>query len=366
MDTSATEIRFDKAGVCSFCHDFDQRIRPVLERSRTMQGRQQLEGIIEWIRSTGKRREYDSILALSGGVDSSFLAHVVAQYELRPLAVCVDTGWSTPVSTRNIESLAEKLGLPLHVIPVPFDAMRRLQVAFYVASVKNCEIPQDHAYLAMLYREASRRGIRAILSGGNHSTESILPQSWGFNSADVRHIRSIHADCGTGSLRGFPTLGFFRRYLYYPAIRGIREVRLLNFMPYERAYAKRVLVEKYGWSDYGAKHFESVLTRFYQGYYLPTKFGIDKRKAHFSSLILSGQMTREEALEELRKPPYPPGILENDMREIAEKLELMPEEWKRILAAPARLHEEFRSLRALFAAKDLAVQSLGIRARMKR
>lgn len=366
MDTTASEITFDQHGVCSFCRHFDSWVKPALERAKGESGRRRLAEIVKWIRATGKGQAHDSILALSGGVDSSYLAHLVVEHGLRPLVVHVDMGWNTSESSRNVKRLVEKLGFPMKTIVVDFDVMRRIQIAFYKAAVRNCEIPQDHAFLAVLYREASQRGIRAILTGGNLATESILPRSWGFNTADVRHLRAIHRRFGEGTLKGFPTLGVFHRYIYYPFVRKIQEVRLLNFVPYDREQAKDLLTATYQWMDYGPKHFESVLTRFYQGYYLPEKFGIDKRKAHFSSLILSGQMTREEALAKLEEPPYLASQLEEDIKAIADALGLSIEDWRKILAHPVRAHESFPSQSWLFTCKNAVVHALRTRQQLRR
>jgi N-acetyl sugar amidotransferase len=304
MDTTAEEIEFDENGMCSFCYYFDKYVQPILERTKLKEGERTLHRIVETVKKIRKNRSFDSILGLSGGLDSSYLAYLAVELGLHPLAVHVDMGWNSQISEENIVRVVSKLNLELETVTVDFGEMRDLQIAFYKASVKNCEIPQDHAFLAALYRAAARHGIRYILRGGNLATESILPKSWGYNTGDMRHLLAIHRRFGTRKLYQYPTLGFWQRYLYYPFIRGIKDVRLLNYVPYNRDKAKRYLGQEFGWQDYGAKHFESVLTRFFQGYYLPTKFNIDKRKAHLSSLILSGQITREEALEELEKPAY--------------------------------------------------------------
>lgn len=367
MDTTAEEITFDAKGVCNFCHYFDQNIKPILDRARSGEGKKLLDQIVVVIKRAGQGKPYDSVLGISGGTDSSYLAHLAAELGLRPLVVHVDTGWNSPESELNVKRLVAKLGLDLEIITVDWEEMRDPQLAFYKASVKNCEIPQDHAFLAALYKKAAEIGVHYILSGGNFATESILPRSWGYNAGDLRHLLAIHKRFGTRPLRKFPTLSFVERYVYYPIVRKIKEVRLLNYVPYNRAEAKRILADRYGWQDYGLKHYESVLTRFFQGYYLPTKFGIDKRKAHLSSLILSGQITREEALEELKKPPYPSKeMLERDKAYIAEKLGLSLEEWEEILALPPRDHREFPTSEFLFRAKDSLANALRIRHRRYR
>ena len=356
MDTTATEISFDSDGVCSFCHYFDNHFKPILERAYSGQGRRALEQIIADIKRHRKGKPYDSVLGLSGGADSSYLAYLAVELGLRPLIIHVDTGWNSPESICNVKELVKSLGLDLEIIVVDWEEMRDLQIAFYRASVKNCEIPQDHAFLAALYHKTAELGLHYILIGGNLASESILPRSWGFNAADLRHLLAINRRFGKRPLQKFPTLSLARRYLYYPFIRKINTIRPLNYLSYNRDEAKRILSEKFGWQDYGLKHYESVLTRFYQGYYLPTKFGIDKRKAHLSSLILSGQITREQALKELEKPPYPSEEqLQKDKAFIAEKLGLTLSEWEEILGLPARDHLEFPSSEFLFRTKDRLV-----------
>lgn len=364
MDTTAEEITFDARGVCSFCQRFDVDIKPRLESVTVDEGKRRLDITLAGIRKLGDGKPYDSILGLSGGTDSSYLAHLAVQNGLRPLAIHVDMGWNTTESGQNVRRMVDRLGLDLQTITIDFDVMRRLQIAFYRASVRNCEIPQDHAFLEVLYSQAAAHGVKVILTGGNVATESILPRSWGYNAGDARHLRAIHRKCGEGSLRDYPTLGFFRRYVYYPLLRGIKEVRLLNFVPYNRRKAREILMETYGWVDYGSKHFESVLTRFFQGHYLVAKFGIDKRKAHLSSLILSGQTTRDEALEELKKPPYPSEeLLRADKSHIARQLGLSLASWEEILALVPREHNEFPSSKFLFSLKDALVTTTGIRRR---
>jgi N-acetyl sugar amidotransferase len=367
MDTSAEEITFDAHGVCSFCKYFDREVKPILDRARSGDGKKVLEQIVSAIRKSGQGKPYDSVLGISGGTDSSYLAYLAKELGLRPLVVHVDTGWNTPESERNVKSLVGQLGFDMEIVYVDWEEMRDLQIAFYKASVKNCEIPQDHAFLAALYKKAEEIGAHYILTGGNLATESILPRSWGFNAADLRHILAIQRRFGTRPLRKFPVMSFWHRYVYYPFIRKIREVRILNYVPYSRAEAKRILMEHFGWHDYGLKHYESVLTRFFQGHYLPTKFGIDKRRAHLSSLILSGEITREQALEELNKPPYPSEeLLQSDKAYIAERLGISLNEWEEILALPPRSHEDFPNSEWLFAAKNKMVEWSGIRHRRYR
>lgn len=364
MDTTAEEITFDDKGVCSFCYYFDKNVKTILDRTQTIEGRRLLEKKISTIKFSGHGKLYDSILGMSGGLDSSYLAYLAAELGLVPLVVHVDTGWNSSESESNVKNLVEQLGFDLEIIKVDWEEMRRLQIGFYRASVRNCEIPQDHAFLAALYRKAAEKGVHYLLLGTNYASESILPKSWGYNTGDSRHILAIHRRFSTGPLRKFPLLSFWERYLLYPFIRRIRVIRLLNHVQYNRGEAKRILAGKYGWQDYGTKHCESVLTRFFQGYYLPTKFCIDKRKAHLSSLILSGQIARDEALMKLRKPPYlAEELIQADKAYIAKRLGLSLSEWQDILALPPRGHNEFPSSKFLFVVKDALLNIAKIRGR---
>jgi len=279
MDSTVEEINFDKNGVCTFCSYFDENVQPVLERIPLEEGEKLFHQVIKNIKRKRENKRYDSILGVSGGVDSSYLAYVAANSGLHPLAVHVDMGWNSEISEHNVKNIVSKLKLDLRTIKVNFEEMRDLQMAFYKA-IKNCEIPQDHAFLAALYRVADEHGIQYILSGGNLATESILPKSWGYNAGDLFHLLSIHKKFGLRKLNQYPMLSFWKRYFYYPLFKGIKEIRLLNYIPYNKSKAKDFLIKGFELQDYGSKHCESVLTRFFQGYYLPVKFGIDKRKAH--------------------------------------------------------------------------------------
>lgn len=362
MDTTATEISFDDEGVCSFCRRFDDSVLPVLEYMQTDQCKMELRSIVDAIRSSGSAKRYDCVLGLSGGVDSAYLACVAVDLGLRPLAVHVDTGWNSATTVDNIERLSKRLGLALHVVTIDWEEMRDMQLAFYKAAVRNCEIPYDHAFFASLYRVAASWRIPYILSGGNLATESILPASWGHNALDLRYIKSVYARYGTqGTLRRYPTLSFWQQYFYYPMIKGIRQVRLLNYLNYNKARAIEEIKQRCGWEDYGGKHHEAVSTRFFQCYYLPTKFSIDKRKAHLSSLILSGQMSRDEAIKELMKPPCSEAQINDDKRYMAKELGVSMDEWDDILRRPARDDLEFASSNMLHSAKARVVRLLGLR-----
>jgi len=352
MDTSDPDITFNEAGICSHCQAFEVQGRPILERAASPEGARRLEALIAEIKSAGRGRDYDCIMGVSGGVDSTYVAYKVKELGLRPLAVHFDSGWNSELAVNNIENIVKTLGIDLYTFVADWEEMRDLQLAFFRASVANSDIPQDHAFLAVLFRTAAEKDIRYVISGGNAATEFILPKAWGYNASDLRHVKAVHRRFGTRRLRRYPTLGFFQRYLWYPLVRGIRTVRLLDLLPYNKADAKRLIGDKLGWRDYGGKHYESLFTRFFQAYYLPIKFGYDKRRAHLSSLIVSSQMTREEALAELSKPPESETKLLQEKEFVAKKLGISEVEFDSILALPHRSYPDYPSNAWLFQLKD--------------
>lgn len=341
MDTSDPAIVFDSEGVCSHCTRFETLCRP--NWFPNDEGRRRLEAAVATIKAEGRGRDYDCIIGLSGGVDSSWLAVQVKELGLRPLVVHVDAGWNSELAVQNIQHLVEKLGFDLHTIVIDWEEMRDLQVAFLRSGVANQDVPQDHAYFAGLYAFAKKEKIRWVLSGGNYATEGILPQSWGYNAMDVRHLRSIHRRFGQRPLRTFPTVSFFDLYIGHPILRGMKVLRPLDLMPYDKTSAMAALTARYGWRYYGGKHYESVWTKFFQGHWLPIRFGYDKRKAHLASLVVTGQMTRDAALTELALPAYPTEDLRRDLAYVAKKLGLAVAELEALRDAPLRTHHDYPS-----------------------
>jgi hypothetical protein len=256
------------------------------------------------------------------------------------LAVHFDNGWDSELAVANVERIVKKLGLGYQTYVVDWDEFRRIQLSFLRASIPNVEIPTDHALMATLYRTAAEVGTRYLLTGSNFATEGILPSSWAYNAKDLRHLKAIHRQFGDGRFDTFPALGFVRE-LSYAYLRRIRRVRLLHHMPYVKADAMKVLEGELGWVYYGGKHYESVFTRFFQAYILPTKFGIDKRRAHLSTLICSGQLDREQALAELEAPLYGAEQLREDREYVLKKLGLSEDEFEQIMAEPPRRSEDY-------------------------
>lgn len=348
MDTTDPQITFNSEGLCSHCQRYDGMVRDIVKKADSGERRSALESIVNQIKASGRNNEYDCIMGLSGGVDSSYVAYTAKQLGLRPLAVHFDSGWNSELAVNNIENIVTKLSIDLHTHVVDWEEMRDLQLAFFKASVANCDIPTDHAFPAILYREAAKHGIKYILSGSNYATEFILPSAWGYQSGDLKHLKDIHRRYGKVKLRNYPTIGFLQQYLWYPYVRGIKTVKPLNFLPYNKAEAKKLIINELGWRDYGGKHYESVFTRFFQGYYLPVKFGYDKRLAHLSSLINAGQMTREEAVEELALPTYDRQLQENDKEFVAKKLGVGTHELEEIFQLPNKEYSDYASNAKLF------------------
>lgn len=341
MDESDPQIAIDAAGVCSHCRRFD-----AVERHRWMpdaRGTARLSAFVDAARRQGRGRAYDAVIGISGGIDSAFLAMRLARTGLRLLAVHVDCGWNTAIAVGNIERLVRSAGIDLATHVVYWPEMRDLQRAFLRSGVPNQDIPQDHAIFAALRREARIHGVRWLVSAHNIASESVLPAAWGYNAMDLRHLRAIHRRFGALQLRRFPTIGLLRLKLGDPCVLGLRSVRPLDWMPYSRDAAHAELSAACGWRDYGGKHHESRFTRFFQSWWLPARYGWDKRRAHLSSLVLSGQMLREDALKRLEQPPCDPGIVHDDRAFIARKLRFSPEEFAALCASEPRSHAEYPS-----------------------
>ena len=339
MDTTDPDIFFDENGVCNHCINFQE-----VTKQNWFPDEKGTEIWQDWvtkIKADGKGKDYDCIIGISGGIDSAYLAYKLQEYNLRILAVHIDAGWNSDISVRNIELLIKNLNLDLFTHVVNWEEMKDLQRSYLKASVINQDIPQDHAFFARLCQEAKIHKIKYFLSGGNISTECVLPSSWGFDNLDLKNLKAIHKYYGQNKLKDYPTIGFWDVYVINPFLRNQKILRPLNFMKYKKEEAKKELTEKIGWNDYGDKHHESRFTRFYQGYYLYEKFGIDKRKAHLSSLILTNQLSRDKALDELEKKPYDIALIEEDISYIAKKLELSVDEFMVILESPANKHEDF-------------------------
>lgn len=345
MDTSDPDIRFDEQGVCNHCHGYNALVAREVRTGQA--GTEALLRIVDRIKAHGRGKQYDCVMGVSGGVDSTYLAYIAKQLGLRPLAVHLDNGWDSELAVSNIEKVLKTLSIDLYTVVLDWEEFRDLQLAFLKASVSDAEIPTDHAIGAAMHRVASERGILYMLSGENLVTEGVLPGSWTYGVWDWKYIRGVHQRFGTVPLRRFPHYSL-ANLLYYRAARQMRTVRPLNFLPYVKSEVMRVLQHELGWKYYGGKHYESIYTRFFQGYILPRKFGIDKRKAHLSTLICSGQITRDTAVTELSCQSYSPELQRQDHEYVTKKLGLRAEEFAGIMALPIRTHRDFPNAEALF------------------
>ena len=339
MDTIADpDIVFDEKGICNYYYDYKKAAQEHVTEGEA--GWKKLEEIAAQIKESGKNQPYDCIMGLSGGVDSTYVAHLAKKLGLRPLAVHFDNGWNSELSVMNIENIVSKLGFDLFTYVINWDEFRDLQLSYLKASVVDIEAITDHAIFATLYRLAGEKNIKHILSGTNVQTENTLPKSWIFSKSDHINIQSIHKAFGTIPLKTFPFMDA-KVKRYYQQVKGVRSVSVLNYVDYNKQAVKELIQKELGWRDYGGKHYESIWTRFYQGYILPVKFNIDKRKAHLSDLIFGGQITKEEALAELEKPIYDAAQQKTDFEFVLKKLGLTEAEFDAIMKTPRRSHYDF-------------------------
>lgn len=345
MDTTDPNIRFDDDGCCDHCTAALERITNQLLPPGPRH--EALLAMVEKIKAEGRNKPYDCVIGLSGGVDSTMTAYEVKRLGLRPLAVHFDNGWNSELAVSNIKAALDALNIHLVTHVVDWVEFRDLQLSFLRASVANCEVPTDHGIFALLFRTAARHRVRFILTGSNVATESIMPSAWGHYSQDLRHLRAIHKRFGSGSIKTLPTMSLFD-YAHFVMVRRVRQIPFLNYIDYDKTTAKTLLAKELGWRDYGGKHYESVWTRFFQGHYLPAKFGFDKRKAHLSSMICIGAITREQALEELQTPIYPPDLLRQDLEFVMKKLGLTESEFKLLLQQPPKQASDYPSHLFLF------------------
>jgi N-acetyl sugar amidotransferase len=349
MDTSAAEIQFDASGTCSFCREFDLRAGKVLSLDREVRQRK-LEALVADVRSRGRGRPYDCVVGVSGGVDSSWVLVNAVRMGLRPLAVHMDNGWNSELAQNNVANLVRGLGVDLYTHVIDWTEYRGLMQAFFDADVIDVELLYDNAMLAVNCRQAMRIGTRHILSGMNSATEGIrMPAEWSWCKFDKRNIKALGAAEGI-RLRTFPAIGTLG-HVWYTVVRRLRWEWFLDFIDFNKLAALEELQSSFGYKPYPYKHYESVFTRFYQGYILPEKFGVDKRRVHFSSLIVSGQMTREQALEGLRGIPYSSeDALEADKAYFVKKMGWNRVQLDEYIRRPPRSHAAYASESGLFEA----------------
>lgn len=338
MDTSDPDIVFNDKGVCNHCLAYDQNY-PVRVFHGT-EAEQKLQAVTEKIKADGKGKEYDCIIGVSGGVDSTYVAYIVKKLGLRPLAIHFDNGWNSELAVSNIEKVLNKLNIDLVTYVIDWEEFKDLQMSFLKASTPDGEIPTDHAIIALLWQLANKHKVKYVISGVNYSTENVAVDGWAYGHSDWKYIRAIQKKFGTKKLKHYPHFNFFQLF-YITFIRRIKQVAILNYLDYKKEAVMDVLQNELEWVYYGGKHYESVYTRFYQSYILPQKFNIDKRKAHLSSLIHSGQLTREQALLELQKEVCPKALQESDIQFAIKKFGITNQEFDQIMAAPVRSFRDY-------------------------
>ena len=366
MDTTDPKILFDEDGVCDHCITFDNEILPNWDTGAV--GRAELAGVLDSLKAKGRGKDFDCIIGMSGGVDSSYLTYLAKEeFGLRPLVFHVDAGWNSQIAVNNIEALIDGLGLDLYTEVIDWEEMKDLQRAFFRSGVPHIDTPQDHAFFATMYKFAEKHKVNYILTGANYSTECIRnPIDWMYYQSDPIQLRDIHRRFGERPLRTFPLTSILRHKVYLPYVKGIRVISPLNNVPYLKKGAIELLTDRFGWQPYPQKHFESRFTRFYEGYWLYEKFGFDTRKVQLSSLIVTGQLTRDEALEELKRKPYDPETINQDFEFIARKLDFSVEELRGIMNEPNRTYRDYRSQESIYKIGAKVMRALGLQRGGKR
>ena len=366
MDTSDSKIKFDENGVCDHCNGYKKNIIPNWHDDEI--GEEFLTKQVEKIKKSGIKKQFDSIIGLSGGLDSSYLLHtVVTKFNLKPLVFHVDGGWNTSLAVNNIQMLVEKLGLELYTEVISWEEMKDLQLAFFKSGVPHLDLPQDHAFVATQYHFANKYNIKFILNGSNYSTECVRnPLELFYYGTDMKHIRNIYSKFGNNKLNEYPFSSILFHKFYLKYFRGINVIKPLNNLKYIKKEAAKTLEKLYNWIPYPQKHFESRFTRFYEGYWLPTRFGFDTRKVQYSSLILTGQMTRKEAINKLKQPPYEEMNIEEEFEYIANKLDITVKELKKYHQMPLKFYRDYKNSLWLFNLGARVLNKMGMERSIKR
>ncbi len=367
MDTTDPGIVFNEKGECDYYTNFIENIQPSWHTDE--RGYAELMKEAEKIKKDGKGRDFDCIIGLSGGLDSSYVAYVAKVIMgLRPLLFHVDAGWNTDKAVGNIEKLVNGLGLDLYTEVINWEEIKDLQVACLKAQIPDQDLPQDYAFFSALYKFARKNKIKYVLTGGNYSTECCRePEEWGaFPGIDATLVKDIHSKFGKRPLKTFPIVDIFSYKIYYKYVLGMQVYKPLNNIPYIKKDVEKLLAEKFGWEPFQHKHHESRFTRFYEDYWMPRKFGFEKRRAHFSSLILTGQMTREEALDRISRPELSEEFLMKEFEFVANKLDLTKEELQKIFEGENKTFYDYKSKIKLIKFGAQVMQKLGLEKRLFR
>lgn len=360
MDTTDTKITFNNEGICDHCETFYSDIKPKWNTGE--KGHNKLIKIVKQIKKEGKNRDFDCIMGMSGGVDSSYLLYMMKEkYDLRPLVFHVDAGWNSQIAVNNIERLVDGLGLDLFTEVIDWEEMKDLQLSYFKSGVPHIDSPQDHSFFATMYKFASKHKIKTILTGGNYSTECIRnPLEWMYYQSDSIQLRDIHKKFGTIPLKNFPTTNILWHKIYLPYFKKIKTIRPLDYIPYIKENAMNLLVKKFGYQAYPQKHFESRFTRFYESYWLPERFGYDTRKVQYSSLIVTNQMTRNDALKKLKELPYDKNNIKNDFEYVSNKLSISVNELQQYMDMPKKTYKDYKSQESIYNIGALGMRLFGL------
>ncbi|TBH75054.1 N-acetyl sugar amidotransferase [Aquirufa antheringensis] len=367
MDTSDPTIQFDNNGICDYCNNFNESIKPSWITDNVAYDKLLL--IAKKIKEQGKGKDFDCIIGLSGGLDSSYVAYIAKEVMgLRPLLLHVDAGWNTEQAVSNIEKLVNGLGLDLYTEVIDWEKMKNVQLAFLKAQIPDQDLPQDAAFFSSLYKFANKYNIKSIITGANYSTECCRePEEWGgYPGIDTTLFCDIISEHGDKSIGSFPLVDILKYKIWDRYINGMEVVKPLNLVPFSKKDAEKLLKDKFGWEPYLHKHHESRFTRFYEDYWLPRKFGYEKRRAHFSSLILTGQMTRDDALKRISKPEMDELFLKQEFEYVANKLDLTNEELERIFNTPNLSYKSYRNKIGIIKLGAKLMKILGLEKRLFR
>lgn len=365
MDTTDHNIVFDDRGWCEYCNNFNATLKPNWDAA--VEGQSTLQNMSEAIRADGTGRDFDCIIGLSGGLDSSYVAYIATRkMGLRPLLFHVDAGWNTDQAVGNIEKLVDGLGLDLFTDVVNWDAVKRMQVAFLRSGIPDQDLVQDAAFFSGLYKFARKYKIKHIITGSNFSTECCRePEEWGgYLGIDKTLFGDIWAKCGDGRPNDeFPLVDILVYKLWYQKVLGMKVHHPLNLVPYRKKDAEDELTRQFGWQRFQHKHHESRFTRFYEDYWLPRRFGYQKRRAHFSSLIMTGQMTREQALERISRPEMDEHFLKQEFEYVAHKLGLTVDQLRALFDMPKKTYRDYKNKRDLIGLGAILMRKLGLEKR---
>lgn len=365
MDTSDPRISFNKDGICEYCNNYDQVILPEWNFGKNRES--EFNKIAGKIKKDGEGKEFDCILGLSGGLDSAYMAHLaVTKFNLRPLLFHVDVGWNTNTAVGNIEKIVNGLGMDLYTEVVDWSEMKGLQRSFFMSQVPDQDYPQDIAYISMLYKFARKYNIKYILNGGNFSTECCRePEEWGgYLGVDKWFVNDVVKKFNQTSLKTFPLVDILVYKIFYKYIVGIQSVYPLNYVPYTRELAENTLASLYGCEKFQHKHHESRFTRFYEDFWLPKKFGFEKRRAHFSSLIMTGQMTRDDALIRISSSELGNEMLEKEFEYVSKKLGFSVDEFNDLFNGKNKTYKDYKNKRDLIIYGAKVLRRLGLEKRL--